>query len=133
MTVSHIFNTLCFILPCFSLLLLTFKDHLRTPVFIHISIAILLYLVITFYGSSTYVSYISFPLKYLTIGLFIIILCPHPRRIRHLRIKNALNTHQGAGNNCNDHAHAENPPCSLTVISSMGSFRLFYALFIYLL
>lgn len=74
MTVSHIFNTLCFILPCFSLLLLTFKDHLRTPVFIHISIAILLYLVITFYGSSTYVSYISFPLKYLTIGLFTIIL-----------------------------------------------------------
>lgn len=74
MTISHILNTLCFILPCFILLLLTFRDHLRTPVLVHITGAILLYLIITFYGSSTYVNYVSFPLKYLIIGLVTIIL-----------------------------------------------------------
>lgn len=74
MTASHIINTLCFIIPCFSLLLLTFRDHLRKPAFLHIAGAILLYLVITFYGSSTYASYTSFPLKYLAIGLSTILL-----------------------------------------------------------
>ena len=69
MTPAHIVNTLCFILPCFILLLLTFKDHLRTPVLIHVSGAILLYLAVTFYGSSTYASFVSLPLKYIAIGL----------------------------------------------------------------
>lgn len=74
MTIAHIVNTFCFILPCFALLLLTFRNHLRTPVFLHITGAILAYLVITFYGSDTYADYASFPLKYLTIGLVSIIL-----------------------------------------------------------
>ncbi len=74
MTTAHIINTLCFILPCFALLLLAFKDRLRTPVFLHIAGAILSYLLITFYGSGTYASYDAFPLKYLVIGLFTIIL-----------------------------------------------------------
>ncbi len=74
MTSAHIFNTLCFIFPCFILLLLTFKDHMHTPAFMHIAVAILLYLAITFYGSRTYVNYISFPLKYFLIGLSTIIL-----------------------------------------------------------
>lgn len=74
MTTAHIINTFCFILPCFALLLLTFKNRLRTPVFLHIAGAILLYLVITFYGSCTYARYNSFPLKYLIIGLSTIIL-----------------------------------------------------------
>lgn len=74
MTIAHIINTFCFILPCFALLLLTFRNHLRTPVFLHITGAILAYLVITFYGSGTYANYASFPLKYLVIGLSSIIL-----------------------------------------------------------
>ncbi|MCI8285901.1 MAG: hypothetical protein HFE90_11720 [Firmicutes bacterium] len=74
MTTAHIINTLCFILPCFALLLLAFKDRLRTPVFLHIAGAIFSYLLITFYGSGTYASYDAFPLKYLAIGLFTIIL-----------------------------------------------------------
>lgn len=74
MTIAHIINTFCFILPCFALLLLTFRNHLRTPVLPHITGAILAYLVITFYGSGTYANYASFPLKYLVIGLSSIIL-----------------------------------------------------------
>ncbi len=74
MTTAHIINTFSFILPCFALLLLTFRNHLRTPVFLHITGAILAYLVITFYGSGTYTNYASFPLKYLTIGLLSVIL-----------------------------------------------------------
>lgn len=74
MTAAHIINTLFFILPCFALLLLTFRNRLRPPVFLHIAGAILAYLAITFYGSGTYASYASFPLKYLTIGLSTIIL-----------------------------------------------------------
>ncbi len=74
MTTAHMINTLCFIVPCFALLLLTFKDHLRTPALLHIAGAILLYLIITFYGSSTYLCYALFPLKYLVIGLSTIIL-----------------------------------------------------------
>lgn len=69
MTPAHIVNTFCFILPCFILLLLTFRDHLRTPVLIHVSGAILLYLAVTFYGSSTYASFVSLPLKYIAIDL----------------------------------------------------------------
>lgn len=69
MTIAHIINTFCFILPCFALLLLTFRDHLHTPVFLHITGAILAYLAITFYGSSTYANYASFPLKCFAIGL----------------------------------------------------------------
>lgn len=74
MTTAHIINTFCFILPCFVLLLLTFRNRLRTPVFLHVAAAILLYLAITFYGSGTYIRYNSFPLKYLMIGLSTIIL-----------------------------------------------------------
>lgn len=74
MTIAHIINTFCFILPCFALLLLTFRDHLRAPVLLHITGAILAYLAITFYGSGTYADYASFPLKYLVIGLAGIIL-----------------------------------------------------------
>lgn len=74
MTPAHIINTLCFILPCFALLLLTFKDHLRTPVLMHITGAILLYLAITFYGSGTYASYSAFPVKYIVLSLSSIIL-----------------------------------------------------------
>lgn len=74
MTIAHIINTFCFILPCFALLLLTFRNHLRAPVLLHIIGAILAYLVVTFYGSGTYASYVSFPLKYLVIGLASIIL-----------------------------------------------------------
>lgn len=74
MTIAHIINTFSFILPCFALLLLTFRDRLRTPVFLHITGAILAYLLITFYGSGTYTNYASFPLKYLVIGLSSIIL-----------------------------------------------------------
>lgn len=74
MTAAHIINTFCFILPCFALLLLTFRNHLRTPVLLHITGAILAYLVITFYGSGTYADYASFPLKYLVIGLSSILL-----------------------------------------------------------
>ena len=74
MTFSHIINTLCFIFPCFILLLLTFKDHLRQPAFLHMIGAILLYLVITFYGSDTYADFTSFPLKYAAFGLATIIL-----------------------------------------------------------
>ncbi|MCI8561728.1 MAG: sensor histidine kinase [Dorea sp.] len=74
MTPAHIINTFCFILPCFILLFLTFKDHLRTPAFMHIAGAILLYLAVTFYGSRTYASYAAFPLKYVILGLSTIIL-----------------------------------------------------------
>lgn len=74
MTTAHIINTFNFILPCFALLLLTFRNHLRTPVFLHLTGAILAYLVITFYGSGTYTDYSSFPLKYLAIGLLSVIL-----------------------------------------------------------
>ena len=74
MTAAHILNTLCFILPCFALLLLTFRNHLRTPVFLHITGAVFLYLIITFYGSGTYARYNSFPLKYLILSLSTIIL-----------------------------------------------------------
>lgn len=74
MTLAHIINTLCFILPCFALLLLTFKDHLRAPVLMHIAGAILLYLTITFYGSGTCASYTDFPLKYIILSLSSIIL-----------------------------------------------------------
>lgn len=74
MTLPHIFNTLVFILPCFILLFLTFKDHLRTPVFIYLAGAVVLYLAVTFYGSSTYFNYGFSPLKYLLISLASIIL-----------------------------------------------------------
>lgn len=74
MTPAHIFNTLCFILPCFILLLLIFRDHMRTPALMHIAAAILLYLAVTFYGSSTYVDYATFPFKYFLIGLSTLIL-----------------------------------------------------------
>ena len=74
MTAAHIINTLCFIFPCFALLLLTFRNRLHTPVFLHLAGAILSYLVVTFYGSGTYASYASLPLKYLVIGLSTIIL-----------------------------------------------------------
>lgn len=74
MTTAHIINTFSFILPCFALLLLTFRDRLRTPVFLYIIGAILAYLVITFYGSGTYADYASFPHKYLAIGLANVIL-----------------------------------------------------------
>lgn len=74
MTIAHIINTFCFILPCFALLLLTFRNRLLTPVFLYITGAILVYLVITFYGSATYTDHASFPLNYLTLGLINIIL-----------------------------------------------------------
>ena len=74
MTPAHIINTFCFILPCFALLLLTFKDHLRKPVLMHIAGAILLYLVIAFYGSGTYAAYAAFPVKYIILSLSSIIL-----------------------------------------------------------
>lgn len=74
MTAAHIVNTFCFILPCFVLLTLTFKDRLHTPVFLHITGAILSYLIITFYSSSMFADYSSFPLKYLIIGLSTILL-----------------------------------------------------------
>lgn len=74
MTAAHIINTLCFILPCFALLLLTFRNHLRTPAFLHVAGAIFLYLLVTFYGSGAYTGSASFPFKYLAIGLFPIIL-----------------------------------------------------------
>lgn len=74
MTLAHIINTFVFILPCFILLLLTFRDHLRSPVFIYLAGAILLYLAITFYGSSTYFNYDSSPLKYVLSSLLSIIL-----------------------------------------------------------
>ncbi len=74
MTPALIINTFCFILPCLILLVLTFKDRLRTPALLHITGAILLYLVITFYGSNTYVNDAAFPLKYLVIGLASILL-----------------------------------------------------------
>ena len=63
MTAAHIINTLFFILPCFALLLLTFRNRLRPPVFLHIARAILAYLAITFYGSGTYASYASLDRK----------------------------------------------------------------------
>lgn len=74
MTAAHILNTFIFIFPCFLLLFLTFKNHLHTPVFIYPAGAILLYLAITFYGSSTYFNYDSSPLKYLLISLSSLIL-----------------------------------------------------------
>lgn len=74
MTAARIVNTFCFILPCFALLLLTFRNHLRTPVLLHITGAVLAYLAVTFYGSGTYADYASFPVKYLVIGLASIIL-----------------------------------------------------------
>lgn len=74
MTPAHIINTFCFILPCFALLLLTFKDHLRKPVLMHIAGAILLYLAIAFYGSGTYAAYAAFPVKYIILSLSSIIL-----------------------------------------------------------
>ena len=74
MTPAHTINTLCFILPCFALLLLTFKDHLRAPALLHIAGAVLLYLAVTFYGSRTYAAYSAFPLKYIVLSLSSIIL-----------------------------------------------------------
>lgn len=74
MTPAHTINTLCFILPCFALLLLTFKDHLRAPALLHIAGAVLLYLAVTFYGSGTYAAYSAFPLKYIVLSLSSIIL-----------------------------------------------------------
>lgn len=74
MTIAHIINTFSFIFPCFALLLFTFRDHMRTPAFLHITGAILAYLVITFYGSSIYADYASFSLKNLAIGLVNVIL-----------------------------------------------------------
>ncbi len=74
MTTAHILNTFIFISPCFILLIFTFKDHLRTPAFLNLAGSILLYLLITFYGSGTYVDYDTFPIKYLLIGVLSIIL-----------------------------------------------------------
>lgn len=74
MTPAHIVNTLCFIIPCFALLILTFKDHLKSPAFLHIAGSILLYLAITFYASRTYDNYAAFPLKYIALSLSTIIL-----------------------------------------------------------
>ncbi len=74
MTVAHIINTFCFIFPCIALLILTFRNCLRTPVFLHLTGAILSYLLITFYGSNAYTSCTSSPLKYFAISLSAIVL-----------------------------------------------------------
>lgn len=74
MTVAHIANTLLYIVPCFILLFLTFKDKFILSDIFKIAAAILIFMVITFYGSGSFEHYRELPPMFFFISLSSMIL-----------------------------------------------------------
>lgn len=74
MTYAHIINTLIYIVPCFVLLFVTFKDFIKTFILAKVTLAILAFLFITFYGSNSYSRYDEFPPKFILLALITMVL-----------------------------------------------------------
>lgn len=74
MTAAHIVNTLLYIMPCFILLFLTFKDKFNIFDSFKIAAAILIFMVITFCGSGFYEHYRKLPPKFFLISLTAMVL-----------------------------------------------------------